>query len=48
MKRLLLLSFLLFRQAAYAEDNFSGAVADKATKFPKGFKPRAHGIIIKQ
>jgi hypothetical protein len=31
----------------YKNDNFKGAVADAATKFPKGFKPSDYGIIVK-
>ena len=30
----------------YNGDDFEGAVADAATKFPKGFNPRAYGIMI--
>jgi hypothetical protein len=30
----------------YQHDQFDGAVADGATKFPKGFNPETHGILI--
>ena len=30
----------------YQADHFEGAVADGTTKFPKGFDPNTHGIIM--
>jgi hypothetical protein len=32
----------------YQGDDFQGAVADRATKFPKGFNPKAYGIVMEQ